>query len=321
MKINLEELIHQRDALDAIMKHFPKRDYHTAVDSHGVVANDAHANPILNDAYNEEKFIDVKMETGTGKTYVYTRMMYELNEEMGLTKFIVIVPSLAIKAGSKNFMRSDYAKQHFTQFFPNKRLQVYEIKSGDFAKKNGRYQLSNDLIQFTSAMVTDKNTIHVLLISDKGYLDKATSSLFKSHYDQSLFNSARTPAEAILMTRPIVIIDEPHRFKRDGKSYENIINQLDPQMIVRFGATFPLIEKGKCKGEVDYYSKKNPVYDLNAVDSFNNGLVKGVEVICPSLKNADSPTYKVKSVANKTLTLTKDGKDFELVVGDNLSIV
>ena len=170
-------------------------------------------------------------------------------------------------------------------------------------------------------MVADKNTIHVLLISDKGYLDKVTSSLFKSHYDQSLFNSARTPAEAILMTRPVVIIDEPHRFKRDGKSYENIINQLDPQMIVRFGATFPLIEKGKRKGEVDYYSKKNPVYDLNAVDSFNNGLVKGVEVIYPSLKHADSPKYKVKSVANKTLTLIKDGKDFELVVGDNLSVV
>lgn len=141
MKINLEELQHQRDALDAIMKNFPKRDYHTAVDSHGVVANDAHANPILNHAYNEEKFIDVKMETGTGKTYVYTRMMYELNEKHDMTKFLVVVPSLAIKAGARSFMNSDYAKQHFTQFFPNKRLQVYQIKSGDFAKKNGRYRV------------------------------------------------------------------------------------------------------------------------------------------------------------------------------------
>ena len=120
------------------------------------------------------------METGTGKTYVYTRMMYELNDEIGLSKFIVVVPSLAIKAGSKSFMRSDYAKQHFSQFFPNKRLQVYEIKSGDFAKKNGRYQVSNDLVQFTSAMITDKNTIHVLLISDKGYLDKANYELTES---------------------------------------------------------------------------------------------------------------------------------------------
>jgi len=78
-------------------------------------------------------------------------MMYELNEEIGLSKIVVIAPSLAIKAGSKSFMRSDYAKQHFSQFFQSKRLQVYEIKSGDFAKKNGRYQLSNDLVQLYSS--------------------------------------------------------------------------------------------------------------------------------------------------------------------------
>ena len=52
MKINLEELQHQRDALDALLKYFPKRDYHTAVDPHGVVATDAQANPILINAYN-----------------------------------------------------------------------------------------------------------------------------------------------------------------------------------------------------------------------------------------------------------------------------
>lgn len=177
------------------------------------------------------------------------------------------------------------------------------------------------MIQFTNATTTGRNAIHVLLISDKGYLDKNISSLFKDHYGQSLFKSARTPTEAILMTRPVVMIDEPHRIKRDRKTYQNIISQIDPPMIVRFGATFPVIEKGRLKGKIDYYNENSPVYDLNAIDSFNEGLVKGVEAIYPELKNSDSSKYKVKTVTSKNLVLVKDGKEFELSVGDNLSIV
>lgn len=58
--------------------------------------------------------LDIKMETGTGKTYVYTKTIYELHQRYGLNKFIVAVPSLAIKAGTEQFMQDDYARRHFT---------------------------------------------------------------------------------------------------------------------------------------------------------------------------------------------------------------
>ena len=321
MKINLEELEHQRNAITAILREFPERDYQTLKDMHGILNTDANANPMLVSAYDESQFIDVKMETGTGKTYVYTRMMYELNKERGLSKFVVVVPSLAIKAGARDFMMSDYAKQHFSQFFPNKQLIVYQLGAGDFAKKSGRHQASNDLVMFTRAMTTEKNTIHVLLMSDKGFLDRKETSLFKNHYDQNWIGSAQTPAEAILMTRPVVIIDEPHRFKKDGNTYQNIIEKIDPPMIVRFGATFPEITVGKGKNKItktDYYSQ--PVYDLNAIDSFNQGLVKGVEVIYPDLREVDNKIYRVKSVAAKKLVLVCEKQEFEIRIGENLSV-
>ena len=114
MKINLIELEHQKEAIQAILDNMPEV----------VSCDNVYTNPILNVAfdnvqqvYDEKKFIDIKMETGTGKTYVYTRAMYELNQKYGIFKFIIIVPSKAIKEGTKNFIESDYAKQHFSQFF------------------------------------------------------------------------------------------------------------------------------------------------------------------------------------------------------------
>ena len=320
MRINLEELQHQREALDNIIHNFPLLDDVNSQDKNGISATSIYANPLIQYAGQESAFLDVKMETGTGKTYVYTRMMYELNAERGLSKFVVVVPSLAIKEGAKNFLTSDYARQHFSQFFPNKNLRVYQILAGDFAKKNGRYQMSNDLEQFTSAMTNDKNTIHVLLMSDKGFLDKATSALFKDHYDVSLITSARTPAEAIMMTRPVVIIDEPHRLKRDGKSYSNILNRFKPEIIVRFGATFP--EKPKSKThEIDYYRSSGPVYDLDAVRAFNQALVKGVETIYPTLTNPDSAQYKVTKLSAKSVTFKSKNREYEVNVGDSLASV
>lgn len=320
MRINLEELQHQREALDKIMYDFPLLDDVNSKDKNGISATSIYANPLIKYAGQESAFLDVKMETGTGKTYVYTRMMYELNAERGISKFVVVVPSLAIKEGAKNFLTSDYARQHFSQFFPNKQLRVYQILAGDFAKKSGRYQMSADLEQFTSAMTNDKNTIHVLLMSDKGFLDKATSALFKDHYDVSLITSARTPAEAIMMTRPVVIIDEPHRLKREGKSYTNIINRFKPEMIVRFGATFPEKPKSK-KHEIDYYRPDGPVYDLDSVHAFNQALVKGVEVIYPTLTNPESPQYKVTKLSPKSVTFKSNNREYEVNVGDSLALV
>ena len=106
MKIKLETLQHQTDALAAIDKSFPGMD---------TMSN--YANPLIKYRYNDKANIDIKMETGTGKTYVYTRMMYELHQKYGLFKFVIAVPSPSIKEGTRSFITSDYAKQHFSEFY------------------------------------------------------------------------------------------------------------------------------------------------------------------------------------------------------------
>ncbi len=106
-------------------------------------------------------------------------------------------------------------------------------------------------------------------------------------------------------TRPIVLVDEPHRFPRDKANYKAIAS-LNPQMIIRFGATFPDIKVGKGKQAKivkDYY-RKQPQFNLNAVSSFNDGLVKGIDVYYPNVTETEAKdTYIVQSVTNKELVL------------------
>ena len=112
MKIKLETLQHQTDALTAINKAFPGLD----TTSNDPNADYIYANPLIKYRYNDKANIDIKMETGTGKTYVYTRMMYDLHQKYGLFKFVIAVPSPSIKEGTRSFISSDYAKQHFSEF-------------------------------------------------------------------------------------------------------------------------------------------------------------------------------------------------------------
>ena len=309
MKIQLEELTHQRKALDAILAAMPPLLVPTLQDNFG--------NPLFVGAGYERKFIDIKMETGTGKTYVYTRTMYELHQELGLYKFIIIVPSIAIKEGTKNFIDSDYARQHFSRFFPNKRIELHTINAGDFASKKGkRKNFPSGLKQFCEATRNEKNTIQCLLLSDKGFLDRRDSALFKEDYDQTFFGGTNCPATALCNTRPVVIIDEPHRIKLDGKTYENIIEKIKPQLVMRFGATFAEVKGDKRRGMV--YFRGNPQYDLGAVEAFNQDLVKGVSVQYPNLPESLATKYKVKTVNTKQLVLTSGAKEWTIKVGELL---
>ncbi|MCR4820217.1 MAG: type III restriction-modification system endonuclease [Elusimicrobiales bacterium] len=321
MQIHLTELEHQKKAIEAILHNFPN----LSADQSG---SPAYANPILEHSGDEKKFIDIKMETGTGKTYVYTRAMYELHRKYGLYKFIIIVPSLAIKEGTKNFIESGYARQHFAKYYPNTRLELQTINAGDFNGKKGQKRtFPAALSVFCEAPKSLKNIIQCLLISDKGFLDKRDkgdkrkTSFFKDDFDQTLFGGYSCPADGIKSTLPVVIIDEPHRIKREGSTYQNITERIKPQMIIRFGATFPERKRGKGRNAViikDYYQGM-PQYDLCAVDAFNQDLVKGVSVQYPSLpENEASEKYKVKKADAKQLVLTKDNKDYEIGIDESL---
>lgn len=84
------------------------------------------------------------------------------------------------------------------------------------------------------------------------------------------------PFDALKATRPVVIIDEPHRFSREKKAYKAIVEELSPQIIIRYGATFPDVTVGKGRNKVIFKDFNNLVYELNACDSFNLNLIKGI---------------------------------------------
>jgi type III restriction enzyme len=251
--------------------------------------------------------IDVKMETGTGKTYVYTRLMYELYKNFGLNKFIIFVPSLPIKEGTKNFIAAHYARQHFSGLYENMKIDLDIINAGSFNTKKGRKTLPSELIDYLEGSRNQQNTIKCLLINDAMLMSK---SMTRNDYDQTLFDGLSCPVEALKQTRPIIIIDEPHRFKKDGKAYQAIA-ALNPQVIIRFGATFPADKNGK----KDY---ENLVYNLGSVQAFNDGLVKGIDIHYPNVDGSASNKYNVKSVNGKKLVLTKGTTEYELSIGDSL---
>lgn len=313
MKILLEELPHQEQALESILANF------SGIDS-STTDYDTFANPLINGRYDEKINIDVKMETGTGKTYVYTRLMYELHQKYGLFKFVLVVPTPAIKEGARNFITSDYAKQHFSQFYENTRIELCTINAGDFKTKSGRKNFPAQLLNFTEASRRNSHTIQVLLINAQ-MLNSA--SMTRNDYDQTLIGGLTSPIDGLQMTRPVVIMDEPHRFARDNKFYK-AIESIRPQMIIRFGATFPEIEEGKGKNKIvrkDYY-RHHPQFDLNAVDSFNGGLVKGIDIYYPSLTEKQAENrFIVYNITAKKLTLKQGAKLFEVGVGESLADV
>lgn len=314
MKIKLETLPHQTEALKAIEENFYGLDTLNSDPNAAYI----YANPLVKYRYQEKANIDIKMETGTGKTYVYTRMMYELHQKYGLFKFVIAVPSPSIKEGTRSFITSDYAKQHFSEFYENTRIQLNVINAGDFNGQSGRRNFPAQLSEFVESTRQNVNQIEVLLIN-AGMLH--SKSMHRDDYDQTLLGGETSPIKAIAATRPIIIIDEPHRFSRGKKFYDDI-EEMKPQLIVRFGATFPEITTGRGHNKVkktDYY-RGEPQFNLNAVDSFNQGLVKGIDIDYPDMpEDQANNLYRVKKLKPKELTLTKDNKDYFLSVGESLA--
>lgn len=202
---------------------------------------------------------DISMETGTGKTYAYTKTILELNKQTGLTKFIVAVPRVAIKAGTVNFLKSPSAKEHFRDQF-DRDIKVYEVKSQKArkGKKEHMPQAISDFCRADSHM--NKKAIHILVIN-AGMINSKT---IDKAFDVALFDEFNVPHEAIANTRPILVIDEPHMFKQSNKAFTNLM-KYKPQFTLRYGATFGS-------------DIANLVYELNAVEAFNQDLVKGITV-------------------------------------------
>lgn len=168
--------------------------------------------PSINKEYRgyvkDEPFgIDIKMETGTGKTYCYTRLMYELNKNYGFNKFIILVPSTPIKEGTKMFIESDYARHHFYDLYPTSSLRL-DVLNAQKTSKKGRKMFPQAVSNFIRNTTLGKNKINCLLMTDKMLISKKT---MEAEYGQTLLGGISIPYKALEEVRPIVIIDEPHR--------------------------------------------------------------------------------------------------------------
>ncbi len=224
---------------------------------------------------NESNIIDIMMETGTGKTYTYTKTIFELNKNFGIFKFVVIVPTLSIKAGTINFLKSNSAREHFKEQY-GKTIQLHIVESRK-GKKNKKSFIPPAISSFVNAGSYEKNSIQIMIIN-AGMINSDT---LQKSFDKSLFDHYTVPFDAIKAVKPFIIIDEPHKFSKANKTWENI-QKMKPQFILRYGATFPdkeIKQKNALTGKIEKIKVKdyhNLIYILSAVDSFNRNLVKGV---------------------------------------------
>lgn len=201
----------------------------------------------------------IEMETGTGKTYVYTKTMYELNKHYGWNKFIIMVPSVAIREGVHKSL--EITSDHFQELYGKKiRFFIYNTKN-----KSNLVNIKN----FAST-----SNIEVLIMNYQAF---ATTSKESRKIFQELDSiQSERPIDIIKRARPILIIDEPQRF---GEKAEKIFKEREFNQLftLRYSATH----------KEDF----NKIYRLDAIDAFNKKLVKkinvkGIEVVGNSGTNS-----------------------------------
>ena len=207
--------------------------------------------------------LSVEMETGTGKTYVYLRSIFELNKKYGFTKFIIVVPSLAIKEGVYKSLQ--ITEDHFKRLYEN---TIYNYFIYD----------SQKLEQVRSFATSSNIEIMVINIDAfrKSFVDpekEFTANIIHRANDRL---SGHKPIEFIQQTNPIVIIDEPQSVDSTPKSKE-AISSLNPLAILRYSAT--------------HKEKLNLVYKLDSVDAYEKELVKQIEVISVMPKDSNNNPY------------------------------
>jgi len=202
----------------------------------------------------EEVRLTVEMETGTGKTYTYIMTMYELNKLYGWTKFIIVVPSVAIREGVlKSFQTMD---DHFAQEY-GKRMQYFVYNSKQLSK--------------IDAFATDSG-MHCMIINmqafNTSFKEDAKNAAARIIFDRRDEFGSRRPIDVIAKTHPIMIIDEPQSVLGvdKGNKTRQGLSLFNPLMTLLYSATH---RKG------DIY---NIVYRLDAMDAYNKHLVKKIEV-------------------------------------------
>ena len=203
------------------------------------------ANQIKPSTKLEGKFnLTIEMETGVGKTYTYIKTMYELNHAYGWSKFIVVVPSIAIREGV--YKTFQITQEHFAEEY-GKKIRFFIYNSAQLT----------EIDRFAS-----DNSINVMIINSQAFNARGKDAR-RIYMELDEFRSRR-PIDIIAKTNPIVIIDEPQSV--EGKQTKENLKQFNPLMTLRYSATHKLD------------SIYNMIYRLDALDAYNKRLVKKIAV-------------------------------------------
>jgi type III restriction enzyme len=224
-------------------------------------------------------FLDfnIEMETGTGKTYVYLKTVFELNKKYGFKKFIVVVPSIAVKEGVYKSIK--ITKDHFRGLYEN-------IPYDAFIYDSSKLELVRNFAVSSEIQIMIINIDAFNKSFTKNALDenKEISNTNIIHRENDKLNGWK-PIELIQETNPIVIIDEPQSVVGTSKSKEAIAS-LNPLCTLQYSATHKEIH--------------NLIYKLDAVDAYEMDLVKQIEVASfESLDYHNNAYLKLVSVDNK----------------------
>lgn len=230
----------------------------------------------------------VEMETGTGKTYVYLRSIFELNRKYGFKKFIIVVPSVAIREGVlKNL---EITRDHFRALYNNVEAEhyVYDAKR------------VSQLRQFATS-----NNVQILVINidafRKNFSGTETEQRSNVIYKESDKLSGRQPIEFVRATNPIVIIDEPQSVDNTDKA-QQAIQALNPLCTLRYSAT--------------HKNLYNLAYKLDPIRAYELRLVKQIVVASVTSENAHNEAYvKLVKVDNKNGIKAQVEVDVEQVEG------
>ncbi|HFQ9213068.1 TPA: type III restriction-modification system endonuclease [Escherichia coli] len=211
----------------------------------------------------------VEMETGTGKTYVYLRTMLELNKRYGMSKFIIVVPSVAIKEGVYKTLQT--TEEHFKSLYAGVPYEYYLYDSAKPA----------DVRNFATSSVMQ------IMVMTVGAINKKDVNKLYQSSEKTTVDDLDKPIDLIRATRPIIIVDEPQSV--DGGlngAGKTALDAMHPMFTLRYSAT--------------HVHKHHMVYRLDAIDAYNQKLVKQIEVAGLEVQNAsNSPYVKLVSINSK----------------------
>ncbi|MBI5868937.1 MAG: DEAD/DEAH box helicase family protein [candidate division Zixibacteria bacterium] len=231
----------------------------------------------------------VEMETGTGKTYVYLRTIFELNRRYGFTKFVIVVPSVAIKEGVYKTLQ--ITEEHFRSLYANTPFEYFLYDSSKLG------QVRN--------FATSPN-IQIMVVTVGAINKKDVNNLYKDTEK----TGGEKPIDLIRATRPILIVDEPQSVDGglEGRGKE-ALGSMKPLCTLRYSAT--------------HADKHHMLYRLDAVDAYERKLVKQIEVASLEVEGGHNKCYvKLLSTANKKGTFSaKVELDVQHLIGVSREIV